>query len=145
VSCEGCGNGNFYSAFGRASAWRLADAPGEFAGVAELLRRIGRLDRERVARDEARDSGRIQLVLAAKVMIERAARQSGGGHDLADGDLFEAVAIEQAARGFDDAGACPDGMIGMVGHGVRLIDIPGWADPWPAGATGKHAPALANA
>jgi len=78
-------------------------------------------------------------------MMERAARQSGGGHDLADGDLFESVAIEQAAHGFDDAGACPDGMIGTVGHGVRLIDIPGWADQWPAGATGKHAPALASA
>ena len=43
-------------------------------------------------------------------------RQACAGHDLADGDAFEAVSIEQAARAGDDFGLYCGGVSGGVGH-----------------------------
>src|SRR5581483_6574327 len=64
--------------------------------------RLGELQGKRIARGEARYGGRVELVLAVEVVIEAAAGQARAAHDLVDGDLLEAVTVEQAARGLDD-------------------------------------------
>jgi hypothetical protein len=48
------------------------------------------------------DHLRIELVFAPEVSIEAAMRQPGSGHDLADGDFGESLAVEQAGSAGDD-------------------------------------------
>jgi hypothetical protein len=51
------------------------------------------------------DHLRIELVFAPEVSIEAAMRQPGSGHDLADGDFGESLAVEQAGSAGDESAA----------------------------------------
>src|SRR5258708_2719748 len=76
----------------------------------------------RVRAQEPTDGLGIELLLAAEVPIEAAARQSGIFHDLLDRHLRESPSIEEASRTFQDSPPCIVLVLPRVGHAVLLCD-----------------------
>src|SRR5260370_38027778 len=65
--------------------------------------------------EEAGEDLGVEMALALEIAVEAAMGEADAGHDLLDGDAFEAVAIEELARAIDDGFF--DGC--AVGNGVR--------------------------
>jgi hypothetical protein len=66
--------------------------------------------------EEAAEDRGVEVALAFEIAVEGAVGEARAGHDLADGDAFEAVSIEQAARARDDFSLYCGGVSGGVGH-----------------------------
>src|SRR5215203_5961864 len=69
----------------------------------------------RLAQEPAHGFG-IKLVLVLEMPVEAAVRQAGILHDLADRDLGKTLAVEQAARAFEDALTRLQLVLGRIRH-----------------------------
>jgi len=52
--------------------------------------------------EEAGEDLGVEIAFALEIAVEAAVGEAGAGHDLLDGDAFEAVAIEELAGAIDD-------------------------------------------
>src|SRR5215475_13426866 len=60
----------------------------------------------------------VEIAFGVEITVEPAVGELRAGHDLADGDAFKAVPVEQAARAVNDAFSHLRTMAGGIGHGA---------------------------
>lgn len=72
-----------------------------------------------VGEEAAEDFG-VEITFAVEITVEAAVGEAGTRHDLADGDIFKAVAVEEFSRAFDDGLFDGGAVAGWVRHGALL-------------------------